>query len=110
MTQTVAGSDIFSERAWRDVARALSLSRRELDVLRGMFDGMTESAIAAELHISLRTVHTHMERLHRKLHVTHQVALVLRVVAEFLKLAGAPGTGVPPICAQRSVKRCPLRL
>jgi DNA-binding NarL/FixJ family response regulator len=109
MTQPVSGSTIFSERAWVDVAHALRLSRRELDILRGMFDGLTESAIAAGLKISLRTVHTHVERLHRKLRVTHQVALVLRVVVEFLKLAGAPGSGVPPICARRTAGRCPLR-
>jgi DNA-binding NarL/FixJ family response regulator len=102
------GSAILSERAWLSLARRLRLSGRELDILRGMFDGLTESAIAAGLSISLRTVHTHMERLHRKLHVTHQVALVLRVMAEFLKLAGVPGSGVPPICARRSAQGCAL--
>jgi DNA-binding NarL/FixJ family response regulator len=108
MKQVAVGSAIFSKRAWDEVARRLRLSRRELDVLRGMFDGLTESAMDAELHISLRTVHTHVERLHRKLQVTHQVALVLLVVVEFLKLAGVPGSGVPPFCARRTAKRCPL--
>lgn len=108
MTQLASGSAIFSERAWKELAHSLRLSRRELELLRGMFDGLTESAIAAELSISLRTVHTHVERLHRKLQVTHQVALVLKVVVEFLKLAGAPGSGVPPICARRTAGRCPL--
>ena len=106
--QATAGAAIFSERAWGEVARALRLSRREVDILRGMFDGRTESTIADGLSISLRTVHTHVERLHRKLHVTHQVALALRVMAEFLKLAGVPGNGVPPICAHRNARRCPL--
>jgi DNA-binding NarL/FixJ family response regulator len=109
MTQGSLGSAIFSERAWDGVARSLRLSRRERDILRGMFDGLTETAIAARLCISLRTVHTHVERLHRKLRVTHQVALVLRLVVEFLKLAGAPGSGVPPICARRAAGRCPVR-
>jgi DNA-binding CsgD family transcriptional regulator len=109
MTQAALGSAIFSERAWDEAGRNLGLSRRELDILRGMFDGRTESAIATHLSISLRTVHTHVERLHRKLHVTHQVALVLRLVVEFFKLAGAPGSGVPPICARRTAGRCPLQ-
>jgi ATP/maltotriose-dependent transcriptional regulator MalT len=109
MTKPASGSAIFSERAWDEVARNLRLSRRELDILRGMFDGLTESTIALILRISLRTVHTHMERLHRKLHVTHRVALVLQVVAEFLKLAGAPGSGVPSICARRTAGCCPLQ-
>jgi len=109
MTTTAKGSAIFSDLAWDEVARNLRLSRREFDILRRMFDGLTESAIAAELSISLHTVHTHVERLHRKLHVTHQMALALRVVVEFLKLAVAPGSGVPPICARRAAGRCPLR-
>ena len=109
MTEPASGSAIFAERAWDEVARKLGLSRRELELLRGMFDGLTESAIAINMSISLRTVHTHVERLHRKLHVTHQVALALRVVTEFLKLAGAPGSAVPPICARRAAGRCPLR-
>jgi DNA-binding NarL/FixJ family response regulator len=104
------GSTIFSERAWEQVARRLRLSRRELEVVRGVFDGWTESAIAAGLRISARTVHTHVERLHRKLRVGHQVALVLRVLEEFLKLAGASGSGVQPICARRTSGCCPFRL
>ena len=109
MTRTASGSAIFSEQAWDEVARNLGLSRRELEILRNMFDGLTESAIATNLGISLRTVHTHMERLHHKLHVTHQVALVLRVMVEFMKLAGAPGSRVPPMCARRTAGRCPLQ-
>jgi DNA-binding CsgD family transcriptional regulator len=109
MTKAALGSAIFSERAWAGVARRLRLSRRELDILRGMFDGLTESAIAAELSISQRTVHTHVGRLHHKLHVTHQVALVLRAMVEFLNLAGAPGSGVPSICARLTAGHCPLQ-
>jgi DNA-binding NarL/FixJ family response regulator len=109
MTQAALGSAIFSERAWDNMARSLGISRRELVILRDMFDGLTESAIAVGLSVSLRTVHTHVERLHRKLRVTHQVALALRVMVEFLKLAGAPGSGIPSICARRTAGRCPLR-
>jgi len=108
MARDAIGSAIFSERAWNSVARALRLSPREEDILRGMFDGLTETALATRMNISLRTVHTHVERLHRKLGVTHQVALALRVVNEFLKLAGVPGSGVPPICARRSAGGCAL--
>ena len=56
MKPAALGSAIFSKRAWDEVARSLRLSQRELDVLRGMFDGLTESAMAAELRISLHTV------------------------------------------------------
>jgi DNA-binding CsgD family transcriptional regulator len=109
MGRGTIGSAIFSERAWVSVAKVLGLSRRELDILRGMFDGLTEAAMATRLSISLHTVHTHVERLHRKLGVSHRVALVLRVMVEFLKLAGAPASGVAPICARRAAGRCPVR-
>jgi DNA-binding CsgD family transcriptional regulator len=107
MTRRATGSAIFSERAWDEVARTLGLSRREVELLRGMFDGLTESAIAAEVSISVRTVRARVARLHRKLRVTHRVALVLRVLVEFLKLAAVPGSGVLPICARRTAGRCP---
>jgi DNA-binding NarL/FixJ family response regulator len=109
MKKVVSGSAIFSERAWDEVAHTLGLSRRELEIIRGMFDGLTESATAFHLGMSLRTVRTHVERLHRKLHVTHAVVLVLRVMTEFLRLAGAPGSAVPPICGRRAAGRCPWR-
>jgi DNA-binding NarL/FixJ family response regulator len=110
MTYESLSSATFSKPAWDSVAGALRLSRRELDIVRGMFDGLTEFAIASRLRISLRTVHTHVERLHRKLGVTHQVTLVLRVMAEFLNLAGAPASGVAPICARHAAGNCRYQL
>ena len=43
------------------------LSRRELDVLLGMTEGLSNSAIAAELSLAEDTVKTHARRLFRKL-------------------------------------------
>ena len=103
-----AGSAIFTDLAWGEIARALKLSRRELQIVRGVFDDRTEFAIAAELGISPHTVHTHFERLHRKLGVTDRVALVLRVMAEFVALTLSPGTVLPSICANRAAGHCPL--
>jgi DNA-binding CsgD family transcriptional regulator len=101
-------SAAFSARAWNNVARRLELSPRELNIVHGLFDGLTESAMASRFHISPHTVHTHVERLHQKLHVTHRVALALRVIQEFLKLAGVPGSGVPPFCVWRGGGNCGL--
>jgi len=104
-----SGSFIFSGHAWNALARSLWLSRRELQIVRGVFDDRTEFAIAADLNISTHTVHTHVERLHRKLAVTDRVALVVRVVEEFLKLTTLPGSVMTPICALRVAGRCPLQ-
>jgi DNA-binding NarL/FixJ family response regulator len=43
------------------------LSRRELDVLRGMTEGLSNSEIAAALELAEDTVKTHARRLFRKL-------------------------------------------
>ncbi len=108
-TGAAAGSAIFSDRAWAEIGRSLKLSRRELEIARGVFDDRTEFAIAADLGISAHTVHTHFERLYRKLGVKGRVELILRVTNEFLALTAAPGSVLPPICADRANGRCPLR-
>ena len=80
------GSAMFSARVWREIARSLRLSGRELQIVRAMFDDRTESAMAADLGIAHRTVHTHFERLHHKLGVPDRVQLVLCLTQEFLRL------------------------
>src|SRR2546425_13112994 len=84
--QPAPGSAMLSEEAWVQIARSLKLSGRELQLLRGVFDDRTESAIAADLAISPHTVHTYFERLHRKLAAADRVQLVLRVMADFMAL------------------------
>ena len=103
------GAAIFSDQAWGEIGRSLRLSARELQIVRGVFDDQIESGIASELGISTSTIHTHCERLYRKLAVTDRVRLVLRVMEEFLSLTIAPGTPLPPVCANRAAGRCPLR-
>ena len=104
-----AGSAIFSEEAWWQLGKSLRLSGRELQSVRGIFDDRKESAIASELGISAHTVHTHMERLRRKLGVVDRVELVLRIVNEFLRLTALPGGSLPPLCATRAAGSCPFQ-
>ena len=88
------GSAMFSTQVWDQIARSLGLSGRELQVVRGVFDDRIESAIATELGISPHTVHTHFDRLHRKLGVATRTGLVLRVTREFLALSASPSDPV----------------
>jgi DNA-binding CsgD family transcriptional regulator len=99
---------MLSDLAWREIARSLHLSMRELQVVRATFDDRKESAIAADLGISPRTVHTHIERLHRKLEVADRLQLVLRIMHEFLRLTISPQGNLPPICANAAAGCCPL--
>jgi len=103
------GSAIFSEEAWSQIALSFQFSRRELQIVRGVFDDLTEMAIASELGISSHTVHTHFERLHRKMGIVDRAELLLRVVSEFLRLTASADSLLPPICSRRTARRCPLR-
>ena len=100
---------MFSNQAWGEIACSLKLSGRELQIVREVFDDRTEFAIGNNLHLSPHTVHTHCERLYRKLAVTNRVKLVLRVTNEFIALTFAPESDLPPICARQTAGRCPLQ-
>jgi len=98
-----SGATMFSDQAWREVARRLRLSGQELRIVRGVFNGHKEYAIAANLGISPHTVHTHFERLHRKLGVADRVELVLRVIEEFLLVT--PSFEATVLCRSGPTKR-----
>jgi DNA-binding CsgD family transcriptional regulator len=99
---------MLSDIAWREIARSLQLSTRELQIVRATFEDRKELAIAADLGISPRTVHTHIERLHKKLAVNDRLQLALRVIREFVALTVSTHSDLPPICAARMAGRCPL--
>src|SRR5512147_2454129 len=75
---------ILSHDAWKTIAKSLRISDRELEIVQGIFDDRKELAIADELKISMHTVHTHLERLYRKLGVSSRVALVLYILSEYI--------------------------
>jgi LuxR family transcriptional regulator, regulator of acetate metabolism len=60
------------------------LTRRELDVLRLMARGRTNSAVAAELVISEGTVKFHVNNILRKLHAGNRAEAASR----YLRLTG----------------------
>lgn len=102
-------SAVFTEQAWQTTAQSLKLSLRELQIIRAMFDYKKEYSIAADLGISPHTVHTHLERLHRKLGIADRTQLLVCIVTQFLRLTTAPGSALPPICTNRAAGRCPFQ-
>jgi DNA-binding NarL/FixJ family response regulator len=72
--------------AWKTIAESLRISDRELQIVQAIFDDRKELAIAQELTISVHTVHSHLERLYRKLGVSSRVGLVLCIVSKYLSL------------------------
>lgn len=102
------GSAVFSDVAWVEIASSLQLSGRELEMARGVFDNVTEKALAIDLCASEHTVHTHLRRLFRKLRVTTRAQMVLRLTQEFIALTLSETGCLPPLCPNRAAGRCPL--
>jgi len=86
MLKSIVSRDrsILTYNAWKAIARSLRISDRELQIIQGIFDDRKEFAIADELKISMHTVHTHLERLYRKLGVSSRVGLILCILSEYL--------------------------
>ena len=53
------------------------LSPKEIEVVYLILDGLTNDAIANELHITTRTVKAHISSIFSKLHVNDRITLVL---------------------------------
>ena len=75
---------------WRATTDTLGLSGRECEIVGSMIEGNSEAEIALHLGISPHTVHTHLERLHRKLNVANRPHLIGRVLEAFAGVARRP--------------------
>lgn len=62
----------------RPVDMGVSLSPREREVLEMLSRGLAYKEIAKELGIGYRTVHTHLEHIYQKLHVSSRAEAVAR--------------------------------
>ncbi len=82
---------LLSGAEWRAIARRLNLSKREVEVVQGIFDGEKVASIALKLGISHHTVNTHVERLYQKLGVGNRCQLLTRIFAAYLSLRSNPG-------------------
>ncbi len=80
------GREVLTISQWTAVGLSLRLSPRELQIAQSVFDDQKEAAIADDLGISAHTVHTHLERLYRKIGVHGRTTMAVRVLAEHLRL------------------------
>lgn len=85
-TQKIDGDRLFTERQWSAIAVNLRLSEREFQIVRCCFEDLKESAIARRLGISYHTVHTHLERLYKKLGVCSRPAMMVQVFSAYIAL------------------------
>lgn len=102
------GAALLTDHAWFEIARALGITKRELQIVQCVFDNLPKTGIARRLGISGHTVHTHMNRLFKKLTVTTRTELVLRVVEQLIILTLADTGVLPPICPNHQKGNCCL--
>ena len=102
------GAPLLSDHAWLEIGAKLGLTKRELQIVQSVFDNLPEAGIAKSLHISEHTVHTHLNRLFKKLTVTTRTELVLRIMEQMIGLT-IDKTGVlSPICRHHHSGGCCL--
>jgi DNA-binding CsgD family transcriptional regulator len=91
------GHALFCEKAWASIADKLGLSPRQMQVARYLLADQSDGEIAQALGLSRGTVHTHVDRLHEKLHVHSRVQLATQVFATYLawRIESPPPTGCP---------------
>lgn len=61
-----------------------SLTEREVEVLRGVVDGLTNAEIAERLFVSPTTVKTHVRHIYEKLHVSSRAEVTRRALRDGL--------------------------
>ena len=75
----------LNRREWKSVRLKLHLSERELEVVQSVFVGRTLAQISDEMRLALGTVKTYVQRIYRKVQVSSQQELTLRVIDAHLR-------------------------
>lgn len=70
----VAGDSLPANRTGKHISYPAGLSRREIDVLSLVAQGLTDAQVAEQLVISTRTVTTHLTSIYNKLQVGSRAA------------------------------------
>ena len=86
-------SAVLSSAAWSAIGASLKLSARELQIVTCIIEDLAETQddVGRHLGMSPHTVHTHLERLYKKLGVANRSRLIVRVFAEYVHLEAAAG-------------------
>ena len=71
---------IFTEKEWQTLRERLSLSPRQYELIRHLFDGSSDKEIASRMGISVSAVRAHIGRLFDKCRARDRVGLILCIV------------------------------
>jgi len=100
------GASLLTEHAWHEIGRTLGITKRELQIVQGVFDNQHEADIAKRFKLSPHTIHMHLNRLFKKLAVTSRTELVLRIVEQLVALTLSETAVLPPICPRHQSGEC----
>jgi DNA-binding CsgD family transcriptional regulator len=89
--QNTPATMFVPDPAWLSIVQSLRLSAREAQIARLLLNDATEGAIAETLSISPHTVHTHLERLYRKLNVRSRCQVVIRIFQRYVEISKPQG-------------------
>ena len=79
---------IFTDDEWDALAQSLSLSPRQFEVIRHLFDGACDKQIAARMNVSVSAVRAHISKIFLKCQVNDRSELILHVVRIFRDMQG----------------------
>jgi DNA-binding CsgD family transcriptional regulator len=79
-----SGRTALYDEEWQAIAQRLALSDIELRVVKGVLDDWDNEKIAEKNDITTNTVHSHLDRVYKRLGVGSRAGLVERVFREHL--------------------------
>lgn len=88
MTSSIARQvlQLFVHPAHTEAGKDYALSDREKQVLQGLVNGYSYKLIAADLHISLETVRSHIKKIYEKLQVNSKTEAVTKAYRDKILL------------------------
>ena len=92
---SVADTEIFSEKEWDVLVNELSLSPRQSEVIHLLLNGRSDKQVAMELGIAVPTVRTHLSRLFSRFNLQDRNELILRICCYFRKGCRTSEDGCP---------------
>ena len=75
----------LDDSEWKQISLSLRLSPREAEIVRLLLSARSEKNVAEALAISVHTVHSHLERLYRKLSIRSRSELLVSIFLAYVQ-------------------------
>ena len=68
------------EMPWKKIQEVFNLTRREIDILRLLFQGKSDKEMAEELFVSVYTIKDHLGNIRKKMQVFTRTRIITKVL------------------------------